>query len=40
VPDDLVVEAPRLSVQADEVSEEWVRRVDEHLTALEAPELA
>ena len=39
-PDDLVVEAPRLSVQADEVSEEWVRRVDEHLAALEAPEPA
>ena len=39
-PADLVVEAPRLSVQADEVSEEWVRRVDEHLRALEAPEPA
>ena len=37
-PADLLVEAPRLSVQADEVSEEWVRRVDEHLRALEAPE--
>ncbi len=36
-PDDLLVEA-RLSVQADAVSEEWVRRVDEHLRALEAPE--
>jgi LPS sulfotransferase NodH len=34
------VEAPRLSVQADEVSEEWVARVDEHLRALEAPEPA
>jgi LPS sulfotransferase NodH len=33
-PADLLVEAPRLSVQADEVSEEWVRRVDEHLRAL------
>jgi LPS sulfotransferase NodH len=31
-------EAPRLSVQADEVSEEWVRRFDQHLVALEAPE--
>lgn len=30
--------APRLSVQADAVSEEWVRRVDEHLRALETPE--
>lgn len=39
-PAELVVEAPRLSVQADEVSEEWVRRVDEHLRALEAPEPA
>jgi LPS sulfotransferase NodH len=34
------VEAPRLSVQADEVSEEWVARVDEHLRALETPEPA
>jgi LPS sulfotransferase NodH len=32
--------APRLSVQADDLSEEWVRRVDVHLRALEAPELA
>ena len=39
-PTDRCVEAPRLSVQADEVSEEWVRRVDEHLAALEAPEPA
>ena len=39
-PADLVVEAPRLSVQADELSEEWVRRVDEHLRALETPEPA
>jgi LPS sulfotransferase NodH len=36
-PAGLVVQA-RLSVQADQVSEEWVRRVDEHLRALEAPE--
>ena len=36
-PEGLVVQA-RLSVQADEDSEEWVRRVDEHLRALEAPE--
>jgi trehalose 2-sulfotransferase len=34
------IEAPRLSVQADEVSEEWVARVDEHLRALETPEQA
>ncbi len=39
-PADLVVGAPRLSVQADEISEEWVRRVDEHLRALETPEAA
>ena len=38
-PAGLVVQA-RLSVQADEVSEVWVRRVDEHLRALEAPEPA
>src|SRR5436305_5474124 len=34
-PDDLGLEAPRLSVQADELAEEWVRRVQEHLVALE-----
>jgi LPS sulfotransferase NodH len=39
-PENLVVGAPRLSVQADEISEGWVRRVDEHLRALEAPEPA
>jgi LPS sulfotransferase NodH len=33
-PEGLLVQA-RLSVQADEISEEWVRRVDEHLRALE-----
>lgn len=37
-PDDLQIGAPRLSVQADEVSEEWVERVLAHLEALEAPE--
>ena len=36
-PDDFEVRAPTLKVQADEVSEEWVRRVHEHLEALEAP---
>ena len=36
-PDDFEVRAPPLKVQADEVSEEWVRRVHEHLEALEAP---
>jgi trehalose 2-sulfotransferase len=39
-PDDLVISTPRLSVQADEVSERWVARVQEHLAALEAPEPA
>ena len=34
----LPVLAPQLSVQADEISEDWVRRVDEHLRALEVPE--
>jgi trehalose 2-sulfotransferase len=38
-PEDLVIET-RLSVQADELSEDWVRRVDQHLRALEAPEPA
>ncbi len=37
VPDTLGAEPPRLSVQADEISEDWVRRVDEHLAALETP---
>lgn len=37
-PDGHIPEAPRLSVQADEVSEEWVARFDEHLLALETPE--
>jgi trehalose 2-sulfotransferase len=37
-PERLDAEVPRLSVQADEVSELWVRRVHEHLAALEAPE--
>jgi LPS sulfotransferase NodH len=39
-PEDLGVKMPPLSVQADEVSERWVRRVQEHLAALEAPEPA
>jgi LPS sulfotransferase NodH len=37
-PADLRIGAPRLSVQADEVSEEWVARVLAHLEALETPE--
>ena len=36
-PDPLDIGAPRLAAQADELSEEWVRRVHEHLAALEAP---
>jgi len=37
-PSDLAVEAPKLQVQSDELSEGWVRRVHEHLAALEGPE--
>jgi LPS sulfotransferase NodH len=37
-PDDLAIAAPRLKIQADSASEQWVRRVHEHLVALEAPE--
>ena len=37
VPEGLESVEPRLSVQADEVSEDWVRRVHEHLAALEEP---
>lgn len=36
-PGDLSLAAPRLSIQADEVSEQWIRRVHEHLVALESP---
>jgi trehalose 2-sulfotransferase len=35
-----VLEGPRLKVQADELSERWVRRVHEHLAALEQAETA
>jgi LPS sulfotransferase NodH len=37
-PENLQIGPPRLSVQADEISELWVARVLEHLEALEAPE--
>jgi trehalose 2-sulfotransferase len=37
-PQNLQIGPPRLSVQADEVSELWVARVLEHLQALETPE--
>ena len=37
-PEDLALDAPRLAVQADNRSEEWVRRVHDHLAALEDPE--
>jgi LPS sulfotransferase NodH len=36
-PGELGLDAPALTVQADELSEEWVRRFHEHLTALEDP---
>ena len=39
-PSDLAVEAPRLTVQADDLSERWVERIHEHLEALEGPEPA
>ena len=38
VPSDLEVEPPRLKMQADELSERWVTRVNDHLEALENPE--
>jgi LPS sulfotransferase NodH len=37
VGDDLLIDGPRLEAQADELSEDWVRRVHEHLAALETP---
>jgi LPS sulfotransferase NodH len=37
VPADLHLDAPKLKVQADSRSEEWVRRVHDHLAALEKP---
>ncbi|HEY2181530.1 MAG TPA: Stf0 family sulfotransferase [Solirubrobacteraceae bacterium] len=37
-PQNLQIGPPRLSVQADEISELWVARVLEHLEALETPE--
>jgi LPS sulfotransferase NodH len=36
-PADLVVDDGKLEVQADELSENWVRRVHEHLAALDTP---
>jgi LPS sulfotransferase NodH len=39
-PPDLQVAAPRLTIQADELSERWVTRVHDHLAALEGPEPA
>jgi trehalose 2-sulfotransferase len=39
-PPDLRVAAPRLTIQADELSERWVERVHDHLAALEGPEPA
>jgi LPS sulfotransferase NodH len=40
VPERLELQAPALKVQADTRSEEWVRRVNEHLAALEDPDVA
>jgi trehalose 2-sulfotransferase len=39
-PEPLSLPPPRLSAQADELSEDWVRRVHEHLNALEGPEVS
>jgi trehalose 2-sulfotransferase len=39
-PPGLRVAAPRLTIQADELSERWVERVHDHLAALEGPEPA
>ncbi len=39
-PEPLHLGAPRLAAQADELSEDWVRRVHGHLNALEQPESA
>jgi LPS sulfotransferase NodH len=39
-PDPLPLGSPRLSAQADDLSEAWVRRVHDHLNALEQPETA
>jgi LPS sulfotransferase NodH len=36
-PPDLRFTRPHLSVQADDLSEQWVRRVNDHLAALEGP---
>ena len=38
-PGDLGVERPRLKIQADDLSEQWVQRVLDHLEALEGDEV-
>jgi LPS sulfotransferase NodH len=38
VPAELALEGPKLTVQADARSEEWVRRFEEHLAVLEQPD--
>ena len=38
-PQHLELDAPKLTVQADERSEDWVRRVNDHLVALERPDV-
>jgi trehalose 2-sulfotransferase len=37
VPADLTISLPRLQIQADEISEQWLDRVHQHLSALESP---
>lgn len=38
VPADPSIPTPRLKIQADELSEQWLARVHEHLSALELPD--
>jgi LPS sulfotransferase NodH len=37
-PEHLTISAPRLQIQADSLSEEWLQRVHRHLSALELPD--
>jgi len=37
-PADLPISAPRLQIQSDALSEEWLARVHQHLSALESPD--
>ncbi|MGA2012801.1 MAG: Stf0 family sulfotransferase [Solirubrobacteraceae bacterium] len=37
-PANLEISAPRLKIQSDDLSEQWLQRVQEHLSALESPD--